>query len=129
MSFIKAEAEVHAALDQAERCVAATGAALLKGLPEQVQSATQELHDSAHALALVLRGAEGGTALLVGAVRERLVRVARDIAMQREALLRRSAMVERSLSSLVPQPPAATYAGALGRYAGRAAASATFRSF
>lgn len=129
MSFIQPQTEVHAALDQAERCVAATGAALRDGFAEQVQAATQDLHDSAHTLALVLRGVEGGTALEINPVRERLVRVARDLAMQREALLRRSAMVERSLHSLVPQPQAATYAGALGRYAGRTASSAAFRSF
>jgi len=128
MPFIQAQSEVHSALEQAERCVAATGQALLQGLPERVQSTTQELHDSAHALALVLRGVDGGAAL-ASAVRERLIRVARDMAMQREALLRRSAAVERSLGSLMPQPQAATYAGALGRYAGRSTASPAFRTF
>ena len=124
MSFIKAEAEVHAALDQAERCVAATGAALLKGLPEQVQSATQELHDSAHALTLALRTSDNAAA-----VRDRLIRVARDVAMQREALLRRSAAVDRSVHSLLPQVQQTTYAGDLGRYAARSLPRSAFGSF
>lgn len=128
MPFITAQTEVHFALDQAERSVAATGQALVQGLPDKVQTATHELHDSAHALALVLRGVDGGAAL-TGALRSRLVRVAQDIAMQREALLRRSAMVELSLQSLMPQTQSSTYAGALGRYAGRAASTAGFRTF
>lgn len=129
MPFTAAQAEVNAALTQAERSVAATGQALVHGIAEQVHAATRALHDSAHALALVLRGVDGGAAL-GEAARERLVRVARDIAQQREALLRRSATVERSLQSLVPQrSQSSTYAGALGRYAGRSASSAGFRSF
>ena len=80
-------------------------------------------------LALALRGVDGGAAL-AQVVRDRLVSVARDIAMQREALLRRSAVVERSLQTLVPQQgQASTYAGALGRYGGRAAAASAFRRF
>ena len=121
--------DIEEALAQAERSVAATGLALMQGVPDQVQSATRDLHDSAHALALVLRGVDGVSGMAEG-LRERLVRVARDIAMQREALLRRSAAVEQSLQSLVPQTRAATYSGALARYTrdgnGRAAA---FRSF
>ena len=129
MAFIAAHSDIHHALAQAERSVAATGEALLQGLPEQVQLAARELHDSAHALALALRGVDGGAAL-AQVVRDRLVSVARDIAMQREALLRRSAVVERSLQTLVPQQgQASTYAGALGRYGGRAAAASAFRRF
>jgi len=129
MPFTAALSEVHLALDQAERSVAATGQALVHGIAEQVHVAARDLHDSAHALALVLRGVDGG-APLGEAVRERLVRVTRDIALQREALLRRSAAVERSLQTLVPQrSQASTYAGALGRYASGAATSAVFRSY
>jgi hypothetical protein len=129
MAFSAAQFEVHQALEQAERCVAATGQALLQGVPEQVHAATRELHDSAHALALALRGVDGGAAL-ARAARERLVCVARDIAQQREALLRRSAAVERSLKTLVPQQnQSGTYAGALSRYAGRAVSRAVFRTF
>lgn len=129
MAFTAALSEVHQALEQAERSVAATGAALLQGIPAQLEAATRELHDSAHALALVLRGVDGGAGL-AEAARERLVRVARDIAQQREALLRRSAAVERSLQTLVPQQDqSSTYAGALGRYAARSASGGTFRTF
>lgn len=129
MVFTAAHSEVQHALEQAEGSVAATGRALLQGVAEQVHAATRDLHDSAHALALVLRGVDGGAAL-APALRERLVRVARDIAMQREALLRRSAAVERSLQTLVPRhSQASTYAGALGRYAGRSASGTGFRSF
>ncbi len=129
MAFIQAQSEVHHALDQAERSVAATSQALLEGNPEQVRAATCEMHDSAHALALMLRGVDNGAALR-DAVRERLARVARDIAMQREALLRRSAAVDRSVQSLLPQSQPSTYGGALGRYAGRnMSGSAFFGSF
>jgi len=128
MPFACDQPEVQDALAQAERSVQATSQALLQGLPDLVHAATRELHDSAHALALVLRGVDGGAAL-AGSMRERLVRVAQDIGMQREALLRRSAVVERSLRSLVPQTQTSTYAGALGRYARGAGRSASFRTF
>ena len=130
MPFTPIQSEIQDALDQAERGVAATGQALLLGDPQRVQAATLELHDSAHALALALRGVEGG-ATLAASLRDRLVNVARDIGVQREALLRRSAVVDRSLQSLVPQTPiqTSTYSSALGRYAGRAASASTFRTF
>lgn len=128
MSFTSYQANLQLALAQAERSADAVGQALVQGVAQQLQSATRELHDSAHALALVLRGIDAAPAL-AAAVRERLVRVAQDIAMQREALLRRSAVVELSLRSLVPQSQPATYAGALGRYGGAAGKGAAFRTF
>lgn len=128
MPFTAAQSEVHAALDQAEHCVAAVSVALLQGSPEQVKATTRELHDCAHALALVLRGVDGSVVLAESA-RERLVIVAREIAMQREALLRRSAVVERSLKTLVPQQNrSSTYSDALGRYAGHGTSGSIFRS-
>ena len=129
MPLITVNPDIEEALAQAERSVTATGQALVHGVPELVHAATQELHDCAHALALALRGVHAGSGM-VEAVRERLVRVARDIALQREALLRRSAAVEQSLLSLVPQTRSDTYSGALARYArGGAGKSAAFRSF
>ncbi len=129
MPLIALHSDIQEALSQAEHSVAATGQALVQGIPERVHTATQDLHDSAHALALVLRGVDG-LSNMAKPVRDRLVSVARDIAMQREALLRRSAAVEQSLQSLVPQTRADTYSGALSRYA-RSGASKTagFRTF
>lgn len=128
MPFTAAQSEVQNALDQAERSVAATGQALVLGEPEHVHAATRELHDSAHALALALRGVDRGASLRAS-LRDRLVSVARDIGLQREALLRRSAVVERSLQSLIPQTQSSTYSSALGRYAGHAASPAALRIF
>ena len=128
MSFTAVQSVVQDSLDQAQRSVAATGQALLLGDPERVHAATRELHDGAHALALALRGVDGG-ASLVASLRERLVSVARDIGIQREALLRRSAVVDRALQALVPQTQSSTYSGALGRYAGRSTSTAAFRTF
>lgn len=127
MPLITLHPDIEEALSQAERSVAATGKALVQGFPELVHAATRDLHDSAHALALALRGVDG-LSTMAAPVRDRLVNVARDIAMQREALLRRSAAVEQSLHSLVPQTRADTYSGALSRYAGGGRA-AGFRSF
>ncbi len=129
MPFTAAQSEIHDALDWAERSVATTGRALEQGIADQVHAAARDLHDSAHALALVLRGVDGGAGL-GEAARQRLVPVARDIARQREALLRRSAVVERALQTLVPQRSrSSTYATALGRYAGRAASRPGLRTF
>ncbi|MCP5282629.1 MAG: hypothetical protein H6930_13710 [Rhodoferax sp.] len=129
MPLFAANPEIQEALTQAERSVAATGQALIQGVPEQVHAATRDLHDSAHALALVLRDIDGVSSM-AAAVHERLVLVARDIAMQREALLRRSAAVQQSLHSLVPQTRSDTYSGALSRYArGGPGKAGAFRSF
>lgn len=129
MPLIIPHPDIQEALSQAERSVAATGQALVQGIPELVHAATRDLHDSAHALALVLRSVDG-LSTMAEAVRDRLVRVARDIAMQREALLRRSAVVAQSLQSLVPQTRADTYSGALSRYArGGAGKTSAFRNF
>lgn len=43
---------------------------------------------------------------------QRLGKVAQGMAMQREALLRRTAVVERSLHSIVPASRSNTYGGA-----------------
>jgi len=129
MPLITLHPDIQEALAEAERSVAATGQALVQGFPELVHAATRDLHDSAHALALVLRSVDG-LSTMAEAVRDRLIRVARDIAMQREALLRRSAAVEQSLQSLVPQIRADTYSGALARYARSGAGkTSAFRTF
>jgi len=128
MPLITLHPDIQQALSQAERSVAATGQALVQGFPERVHSATRDLYDSAHALALVLRGVDGVSGM-AEPVRDRLVRVARDIAMQREALLRRSAAVQQSLQSLVPQTRADTYSGALSRYARGGAGKASTWNF
>jgi hypothetical protein len=129
MPLITLHPDIHEALAEAERSVAATGQALVQGDPERVHAATRDLHDSAHALALVLRGVDGISAM-AEPLRDRLVRVAREIAMQREALLRRSAAVAQTLQSLVPQTRSETYSGALSRYArGAAGKASAFRTF
>lgn len=128
MPLITHAPEMALALEQAERSVAASGRALVAGDPQQLHAAALELQDSAHALALVLRGVDGASALGGADTRQRLVRVARDLALQREALLRRSAVVEQSLHSLVPQTRAPTYGAALARYARGAGKLATFGS-
>ena len=127
MPLITLHPDIEEALGQAERSVTATGQALVQGFPERLHAATRDLHDNAHALALALRGVDG-LSTMANPVRDRLVNVARDIAMQREALLRRSAAVEQSLHSLVPQTRADTYSSALSRYAG-GGRTAGFRSF
>ncbi len=129
MPFITLHPDIQEALSQAEQSVAATGHALVQGIPQLLHAATRDLHDSAHALALVLRGVDG-LSHMAEPLRERLIRVARDIAMQREALLRRSAAVEQSLQSLVPETRSNTYSGALSRYARAGAGkAAVFRTF
>ncbi len=103
-------------LTQAEKCVSVVSQALIQGQADMVESATRELHDSVHALALVLRPL-APLSMLAPQTRDRLDAVAQAIAMQREALLRRSAAIDRSVLSLVPQTRTNTYAQALGRYA------------
>ena len=109
-----------AALLEAENCVGAVSQALLTGDPDGLESASRSLHDAALALSAMLQG-QRGRAPTDAAFKKRLGQVLLNLGMQREALLRRSAMVERSLNSIVPATRASTYGGT---YAGATAGSA-----
>ena len=59
-------------------------------------------------------------------LKHRLRRLGQDLAMQREACLRRFAVVDRALNSMIPSTRANTYAGGAGPYGRQARRSGAF---
>ena len=105
-----AATDILATLVMTERCADALSQALLSGEPDAIESATRDLHQASLVLSGVLQGRQGKAAQHPD-FKKRLGKVMQGMAMQREALLRRSAVVERSLHSIVPATRASTYGG------------------
>ena len=122
-----APSPLHLTLERAEVCVAAVSHALLQGQPEALEAAAGDLHHSAHRLSLVLQGRQPGAG--EAGLGQRLRAVAQALAMQREACVRRLAVVERSLYSVIPSTRPATYAGAVGTYGRGGKQGGAFRTF
>lgn len=120
--------QLPASLSLAEHCVAVVSQALLQGQPDRLEVAARELQDAARQLSAVLQG-EQGKAALDQACRHRLAALAHGMAMHREACVRRLAVVERSLHSVIPSTRPSTYAGAVGAYGRGGSWSGAFRAF
>ncbi len=110
----------------AENCASAVSKALLAGDPAQIEATSRELQQAAIALAGLFQGPRSQR-VTDPAFRQRLGRVLASLGMQREALLRRSAVVERSLHSIVPATRADTYAGSARSYGHNAKQSGAFK--
>ena len=121
-----AATDLQAMLALAERCAAVVSQALLEGRPEVIESAARDFHDVSLSLARRLESRKGKTAPDPN-FSNRLSKVLQTLAMQREALLRRSAVVERSLHSMVPATRASTYAGGTAPYGHNARQSGAFK--
>jgi hypothetical protein len=128
MSFRPAAAsnDALASLVAAENCASAVSKALLAGDPAHIEATSRELQQAAIALAGLFQGPRSQR-VTDPAFRQRLGRVLASLGMQREALLRRSAVVERSLHSIVPATRASTYAGSARSYGHNAKQSGAFK--
>ena len=115
-----------ASLVAAENCASAVSKALLAGDPAHIEVTSRELQQAALALSDMLQGPRGKRANDQD-FRRRLGRVLASLGMQREALLRRSAVIERSLHSIVPATRASTYAGSARSYGHNARQSGAFK--
>ena len=115
-----------ASLVAAENCADAVSQALLAGDPAHIETTSRELQQAALALSGLLQGARGKRAMDT-AFRQRLGHVLASLGMQREALLRRSAVVERSLHSIVPATRPSIYAGSARSYGHNARQSGAFK--
>lgn len=114
------------ALGVAETCASAVSKALLAGDPAAIEMASRELQQAALALSDLLQGLRGKRANDQD-FRRRLGDVLASLGMQREALLRRSAVVECALHSIVPATRASTYAGSARSYGHNARQSGAFK--
>ena len=110
----------------AERCQAAVSHALLQGEPDLLQAAATEMQRAAQQVSALLQRAHG--AATEPALRLRLHAVAQAMAMQREACVRRLAVVQRSLHSIIPSTRPSTYGGVVGAYA-RGSQGGAFKPF
>lgn len=100
-----------ASLAAAEHHTRELALALLDGPPDRVAAAATDMQQAATSLSGALqRVQQGGRVDAVLA--QRLRRLAQHVAQQREACLRRGAIVDRALNSIVPSARASTYAGA-----------------
>ncbi len=115
-----------ASLVAAENCASAVSKALLAGDPVRIETTSRDLQQAAIALTGLLQGPRSQR-VSDPAVLQRLGRVLASLGMQREALLRRSAVVERSLHSIVPATRASTYAGSARSYGHNAKQSGAFK--
>jgi hypothetical protein len=112
----------------AEHHAHALSAALLAGHPEHVASAAHDSQRSALALTMALQALQRRGGQLTPECKRRLRRLGQDLAQQREACLRRGAVVDRALNSMLPCTRPTTYAGAAGPYGQQARRTGAFRS-
>ena len=120
--------ELQTALSVAERCITAVSQALLCAQPDLLEAAARELQQAARGLSGAVQCLQGKTAL-DQLLKQRLSALARGMAMQREACVRRLAVVERSLYSVIPSTRPSTYAGAVRPYARGGKQVGAFRAF
>jgi len=97
------------ALAQAELHVRNVAAAIVSGEPQSLAIATTSLRLAALALAQTLQR-PGPAGQVDPAVKRRVRSMARALAQQRESLIRRTALVDRSLHALVPATRDSGYA-------------------
>ncbi len=117
--------QVEAALKSAELSQRAVAQALLAGQADLLEAAAADLQRAASALSDAVLAVNGAIQLRAP-LGQRVVAVARGMVMYREACLRRGAMVQRSLHSILPDSGSATY-GVTGPYAKPARQSGAFK--
>ncbi len=98
-------------------------AAVASGEPQALEGASNALRQAAVDLSALVQRL-GGAAQAGPELHTRLKKLAGVLNIQRENLLRRSAVVERSLHALVPATRKSTYAAPAGRAGGYKAFSA-----
>lgn len=103
-------------------------AALLAGAPDQTAVLSSDLHQVVQALNASLQTG-AARASLDPRSRQRLRRLGQEMAQQREACLRRSAVVDRALQSLMPASQSATYGGGATPYGQQARRTGAFKLF
>jgi acyl-CoA reductase-like NAD-dependent aldehyde dehydrogenase len=125
MHDAQATHQVEAALQSAERSQRAVEQALLAGHADLLEAAAADLQRSASALSDAVLAVNGAIQLRAP-LGQRVVAVARGMVMYREACLRRGALVQRTLQSILPDSGNSTY-GSTGPYARAARQSGAFK--
>jgi len=115
-------------LSLAETRSRAVSQALLTGEPDQLAVHSADLQQVVQVLSNSLQQAQV-RAGLDSRARQRLRRLGQDLVQQREACLRRSAVVDRALQSLMPASQSATYGGGATPYGQQARRTGAFKLF
>ncbi|MGA0571395.1 hypothetical protein ACO2Q9_11815 [Variovorax sp. VNK109] len=96
--------DAESALVRVEQQIEVVGDAVRTGEPEKLEMASHQLRNAALALSHVL-DASPSAMHLARPLAQRLDQAVRLIGLQREQLARRSALVERALSTVLPEAP------------------------
>ena len=118
--------EIGTCLARAEDSMLAVSHALVQGEPDLLEAASRELHQSAQSLSDVCLAAPG---MPDKGLKQRLLAVAQGMALQREACVRRLAVVERALHGVIPATRPSTYGTATGPYTRDGQQSGLLRGF
>ena len=102
-------AEIEKPLALIELQCQAVAAAVASGEPQDLDAASQGLRQAALDFSAFMERT-GAAAHAGPQLRVRLKKIATQIGMQRENLLRRSALIERGLNALLPSTQKTTYA-------------------
>lgn len=120
--------EIEKPLSRIESQFDALSSAVNSGDPVALESASLALRQAAVAFSELLQGipldAHSGPEF-----KGRLKKVARNLAIQRESLIRRTVVVERALHAMVPATRESSYAQASGPYAGPGRHSGAYKRF
>jgi hypothetical protein len=120
--------EIEQPLSQIEKRCGAVFVAVNSGDPVSLESASVVLRQAAVEFSGLLEGISvdgpGGREFRV-----RLKKVARNLAIHRESLIRRTVVVERALHALVPATRESSYAQSAGPYAVTARQSGAYKRF
>ena len=100
--------------------------ALLAGEPDRVAVASSDVHQVVQVLSDQMQQAQQ-RATIDGSSALRLRRLVQHLVQQREACLRHSAVVDRSLNSLLPASRTSTYGGGNTPYGQQARRSGAFK--
>jgi hypothetical protein len=120
--------EIETPLSQIELQCDAVSAAVNSGDPVSLESVSIALRQAAVEFSGLLEGisvdGHSGQEFKV-----RLKKVAQNLAIQRESLIRRTVVVERALHAMVPATQESNYAQSSGPYAGTARQSGAYKRF
>lgn len=118
--------DLQSALASIERDLHGMSEALISGDPQALASASGALRQGAIDFSQLLQRlspAQRQSKLL----QARLKKIASDLAIRRESLIRRTVLVERALNAVVPATRSTTYAKTAGPYGAPGKSSGSFK--
>ena len=119
-------AHLEKSLSEVEAHFNDVSAALVSGEPVALTVASAALRQAALDFSALLQRLTAAD-VKHNALKPRLTQISNGMALQRESLLRRTALVEMALNTVMPSAPKATYAQTGGHYASVGRPSGAFK--